>query len=125
MAFYGYIIKLCLDWYDGSWICIKPLFARARLKYSSHDLQKGSNIYANNMDQSVNADWCRDIIAGVKKFAFPRYARVFTNHSQEHSLSFTPGFANWNVTHLLIGQTVWFSQSEVVLHSNPSKYRKI
>ena len=28
---------------------------------------------------------------------------IFTNHSQEHSLSFSPRFANWNVTQLLIG----------------------
>ena len=28
---------------------------------------------------------------------------VFTNHSQEHSLSLSPRFANLNVTQLLIG----------------------
>ena len=28
---------------------------------------------------------------------------VFTNHTQEISLSFSPRFANWNVTQLLIG----------------------
>ena len=28
---------------------------------------------------------------------------VFTNHSQEHSLSLSPTFANWNVTRILIG----------------------
>ena len=32
---------------------------------------------------------------------------------------------NLNVTQLLIGQTVWFGQSEVVLHSNAAKYSKI
>ena len=48
---------------------------------------------------------------------------VFTKNSQEHSLSFPPKFGNWNVIQLLIGYTVWFSQSEVVLHSNASKYR--
>ena len=35
----------------------------------------------------------------------------------EQSLSFSPMFANWNETQLLVGLTVWFSQSEVVLHS--------
>ena len=30
-------------------------------------------------------------------------------------------FVNLNVTQLLIGSTVWFSQSEVVLHSNAAK----
>ena len=49
---------------------------------------------------------------------------VFTNHSQEHSLSLSPRFANWNVTQLLIGYTIRFSQSEVVLHSNASIHRK-
>ena len=34
---------------------------------------------------------------------------VFPNHSQAHSLSFSPRFVNLNVTHLLIGKTVWFS----------------
>ena len=33
-------------------------------------------------------------------------------------------FVNLNVTQLLISSTVWFSQSEVVLHSNAAKYRK-
>ena len=32
-----------------------------------------------------------------------RAGSVFTNHSQEHSLSLSPRFANWNVTQLLIG----------------------
>ena len=31
------------------------------------------------------------------------WGSVFTNHSQEHSLSFSPRFANWNMTQLLIG----------------------
>ena len=43
----------------------------------------------------------------------------------DYSLSFSPRFANWNVIQLLTGYTVWFSQSEVVLHSNAAKYRKI
>ena len=34
---------------------------------------------------------------------FVLYGSVFTNHSQEHSLSFSPRFANWNVTQLLSG----------------------
>ena len=50
---------------------------------------------------------------------------VLTNHSQEFYFSSSPRFVNLNVTQLLIGQTVWFSQSEVVLHSNAAKYRKI
>ena len=36
---------------------------------------------------------------------------------------FCPRFVNLNVT-LLIGQTVWFSPSEVVLHPNASKYTR-
>ena len=28
---------------------------------------------------------------------------AFTNHSQEHPLTFSPRFANWNVTQFLIG----------------------
>ena len=47
---------------------------------------------------------------------------VFTNYSQEESLSFSPGFSKLNVTQLLIGYTVWFSQSEVVLHSKTVNY---
>ena len=43
---------------------------------------------------------------------------VFTNHSQEHRLSFSTRFTSWNITQPLIGYTVRFSQSEVVLHSN-------
>ena len=43
-------------------------------------------------------------------------APVFTKHSQELSLSFTPKFAKWNVTQHLIILTVWFSQSDAVLH---------
>ena len=35
------------------------------------------------------------------KATFP--GPVFTNHSQEHSLSLSPRFANLNVTQLLIG----------------------
>ena len=38
---------------------------------------------------------------------------------------FLQDFVNLNVTQLLIGWTVWFSQSEVMLHSNAAKYRKI
>ena len=38
---------------------------------------------------------------------------------------FSPKFTNWTVKQLLIGCTVRFSQSDVVLHSNASKYRKI
>ena len=38
---------------------------------------------------------------------------------------FLQDFVNLNVTQLLIGSTVWFSQSEVVLHSNTARYRKI
>ena len=49
---------------------------------------------------------------------------IITNYSRKHFLSFSPRFANKNVTQLLTGKTVWFSQSEVVLHSNAYKYRK-
>ena len=42
---------------------------------------------------------------------------VFTHHSQEHSLSFSPRFCKFECN------TTWFSQSEVALHSNPVKYR--
>ena len=38
---------------------------------------------------------------------------------------FLQDFVHLNVTQLLIGYTVWFSQSEVVLHSNVAKDRKI
>ena len=41
---------------------------------------------------------------------------VYTSHSQEHSLSSSPRFANLDVTQLLM--------AEFVLHSNTSKYRK-
>ena len=37
---------------------------------------------------------------------------------------FLQDFVHLNVTQLLIGYTVWFGQSVVVLHSNASKYRK-
>ena len=50
---------------------------------------------------------------------------IFTKHSQEHSLSFSPKLVNLNVTQLLTGLTIWFSQSKVVLHSNAASYRKI
>ena len=50
---------------------------------------------------------------------------TFTNHSQDNSLSFSSRFVNLNVTQVLIGKTVRFSQSEVVLHSNAAKCRKI
>ena len=53
------------------------------------------------------------------KIPSKRSGSVFTNDSQERSSSFS-----LNVTQLLIGLTVWFSQSEVVLHSNAAKYRK-
>ena len=39
-------------------------------------------------------------------------------------LSFSPDFMNLNVTQLLIGYTVWFSQSKVVLPLYASKYKK-
>ena len=48
---------------------------------------------------------------------------VFTKISQEQSLSFSPRFVN--LTQLLTGYTVWFSQSEAELHSNTSNYRNI
>ena len=51
-----------------------------------------------------------------------RTGSVFTNHSQEYSLSFSPGFAHWNATQLLIG--VWFSQSEVVFIQMPLNTEK-
>ena len=35
------------------------------------------------------------------RFSMPGY--VFTNHSQEHFLSFSPSFSKFNVTQLLIG----------------------
>ena len=43
--------------------------------------------------------------------------------SQEQSLSAT--FVNLEATQLLIGKTVWFCQSEVVLLSNATRYRKV
>ena len=38
---------------------------------------------------------------------------------------FLQDFVNWNVTQLLIGYTIWFSQSEIVLHSNMEKNWRI
>ena len=38
---------------------------------------------------------------------------------------FSPRFVNLNATQLQIGKTVWFSQSEVVLHSKASNHKKI
>ena len=55
----------------------------------------------------------------------PNILKNVTKYSQEHSVSFPQDFVILIVRQLLIGQTVWFSQSEVVLHSNVSKYRKI
>ena len=47
------------------------------------------------------------IIFGLKTLSFGTELTlpgpVFTNHSQEHSLSLSPRFANLNVTQLLIG----------------------
>ena len=39
----------------------------------------------------------------VKTSRRKKSGSVFTNHSQEHSLSLSPTFANWNVTRILIG----------------------
>ena len=59
-------------------------------------------------------DICRDPIAELhwSKQSGP----VFSNQSQEDSLSYSPIFVNLNATQLLIGLTMWFSQSEVLLH---------
>ena len=38
---------------------------------------------------------------------------------------FLQNLVNLNITQFLIGLTVWFSQSEVMLHLNDAKYRKI
>ena len=45
-----------------------------------------------------------DIIPGLSKIDLgPAPGPVFTNHSQENSLSLSPRFAIWNVTRILIG----------------------
>ena len=46
-----------------------------------------------------------------------RAGSVYTKHSQEHSLSFSPSIVNLNGTQ--------FSQSEVELHSDATRYIKI
>ena len=47
----------------------------------------------SNLNQSKNLLYDKELRTGP----------VFTNHSQEHSLSLSPRFANLNVTQLLIG----------------------
>ena len=39
----------------------------------------------------------------IDRIPVSRLRPVFTNHSKECSLSFSPRFVNWNMTQLLIG----------------------
>ena len=43
------------------------------------------------------------VTSGLELYFIHEPGSVFTNHSQEHSLSLSPRFANLNVTQLLIG----------------------
>ena len=51
-----------------------------------------------------------------------RYSPI--NHSQEYSPSFLPGFCKFVCNTISDWLNIWFSQSEVVLHSNAAEYRK-
>ena len=46
-------------------------------------------------------DFTVDTVQGSLTAPTPEFAH--NDHSQEHSLSFSPRFAHWNVTQLLIG----------------------
>ena len=59
------------------------------------------NLYNVEMTQCVHRS---KVVMSTKICIKQRLSKsVLTNHSQEYSLSFSPRFANWNITQLLIG----------------------
>ena len=53
------------------------------------------------VDSGCDFDIRNNVITLI--YALSKSGSVFTNHSQEHSLSLSPTFANWNETRILIG----------------------
>ena len=55
--------------------------------------------------EKKNVTWCPGSAAGPMSVTrVSRHQGTYSpNHSQQHSLSFSPRFANWNVAQMLIG----------------------
>ena len=64
-------------------------------------------------------------ILGVIFLQYSHTGSMFPNHSQENSLCFSPRFPEFEGNTTFDRLIIWFNQSEGVLLSNGSKFRKI